>query len=120
MLAARALRGCRPAPGHQRVRQAWRLWALSDRRAPPCVLLVSYMRCAPALTVAGAGCSYSGFMPADTPHPDRDWPAPAGLGADVPHGDEPLMGYECAMPWLYLAAPAPEPTRPAWQGGLTG
>ncbi|MES2715442.1 MAG: hypothetical protein V4795_06740 [Pseudomonadota bacterium] len=51
----------------------------------------------------------------DAHHPASDRPAAwAGRHADTTTSDEPLMGYECALPWLQAAPPAVDAPSPPW------
>jgi hypothetical protein len=82
--------------------------------------MVSYRRCAPALTPVVARPSYSQRMPSDATPPASDQPV-AGIstsGGDThaSASDDTLMGYESALPWLQPAWLGHEAARPAWLG----
>ncbi|MDH4390490.1 MAG: hypothetical protein QE285_03580 [Aquabacterium sp.] len=59
-------------------------------------------------------------MPAYQPSPASDPPVTAGNDVLAADGDQPMVGYECAMPWWQLAAPAIEPLQPPWPGSPAG
>lgn len=59
-------------------------------------------------------------MPAYLPSP---WPDPLPFpdgDAAAADGDQPMLGYECAMPWLQVAALAAEPVSAPWPDSLAG
>lgn len=51
-------------------------------------------------------------MPAYLPSPLNDAPASDLAGPSAAESDQPMVGYECAMPWFQVAAaPAADPAR---------
>jgi len=59
-------------------------------------------------------------MPAYSPSPWPDLLPLPDVDAVAADGDQPMLGYECAMPWFQVAALAAEPVSAPWPANQAG